>query len=328
MAQVVHRLATGPSRYPSRVLGPAFPGPRFPGVHFHPMSALPWLPLSATQRYVAALAPHLARLPPGPIEVHNKPDVALWLSRLFPRRPVSLFLHNDPTTMRGARSPAARARLLRRLAHVAAVSGHIRTRFLAGLSTAPRPVTVLHNAIDPATIPPILPQPARDPVLLFVGRIVADKGADLFVAACAQALPHLPGWRAEMIGADGFAPGQPDTSFIRALRPAAAAAGVTLLGAKPPHAVLAAMAAPRSSPFPAVGPNPLALQPWRPSPAAPPWPAPPAAACPRSWAPPPFPSTLKPRQPSPKPSFPWRQTPSAAPAWPQPASKGCRSISR
>ena len=54
-------------------------------------------------------------------------------------------------------------------------------------------------------------------------------------------MPHLPGWRAEMIGADGFQPGAPDSPYIRALRPAAAAAGVALLGARPHAEVLHAM---------------------------------------------------------------------------------------
>ena len=37
---------------------------------------------------------------------------------------------------------------------------------------------------------------------------------------------RLPGWRAEMIGADRFRADSPETPFIRALRPRAAAAGV------------------------------------------------------------------------------------------------------
>ncbi|MGI4941653.1 MAG: glycosyltransferase family 4 protein, partial [Janthinobacterium lividum] len=68
-----------------------------------------------------------------------------------------------------------------------------------------------------------------------------DKGPDLFIAACAKAMPHLPGWRAEMIGADGFSAAAPDSEFIRGLRPAAAAAGVAMHGARPHAEVLRAM---------------------------------------------------------------------------------------
>lgn len=238
VAMVVRRLATGGARYTVTVVGRSFAGERFGGVPFQAVRVPGWLPLSATQRYLVGVARVLAGMPVGPVEVHNKPDVALWLAWLFPRRPVSLFLHNDPRTMRGARSVAARRRLLRRLAQVVTVSEHVRSAFLDGLGDATGPV-VLHNALEP--LPPGLPAAERERVILFVGRMVADKGADLFVEACARAMPGLPGWRAEMIGADGFSADGPVTPFIRALRPRAAAAGVRLLGHRPPADVLAAM---------------------------------------------------------------------------------------
>ena len=245
VAMVVRRLAAGPSRYRTLVAGPPFRGPGFPGIEFLPAPAMDWLPLTPTGRYAAGVARVLARLPPHAalIEVHNKPDVALWLARLFPQRRVSLFLHNDPRTMRGARSPLARQRLLRRLARIVTVSDFLRRALLDGVDQEPaRPPVVLHNALDPAETPHALPPGQRDKVILFAGRVVPDKGPDLFIAACARAMPHLPGWRAEMIGADGFQPGAPDTGYIRALRPAAAAAGVALLGARPHAEVLHAMA--------------------------------------------------------------------------------------
>ena len=245
VAMVVRRLAAGPSRYRTLVAGPPFQGPGFPGIEFLPAPAVDWLPLTPTGRYAAGVARVLARLPSGAglIEVHNKPDVALWLARLFPRRRVSLFLHNDPRTMRGARSPLARQRLLRRLARVVTVSDFVRRALLDGVEQEPdRPPVVLHNALDAGEAPRGLPPGQRDKVILFAGRVVPDKGPDLFIAACARAMPHLPGWRAEMIGADGFQAGAPDTGYIRALRPAAVAAGVALLGARPHGEVLHAMA--------------------------------------------------------------------------------------
>ncbi len=243
VAMVVHRLAAGPSRYRALVVGPPFAGPRFPGIDFRQALPPKWLPLTPTQRYAARLAFVLAPLPPGLIEVHNKPDVALWLARLFPRRPVSLFLHNDPRTMRGARSPAARRRLLGRLARIVTVSEFLRRCLLDGVAPPPdRPPLVIHNALDMAALPAGLPTRQRDKVILFAGRVVPDKGPDAFVAACALAMPDLPGWRAEMIGADGFSADAPDSDFIRRLRLQAAAAAVRLHGYQTHAAVLQAMA--------------------------------------------------------------------------------------
>jgi glycosyltransferase involved in cell wall biosynthesis len=99
---------------------------------------------------------------------------------------------------------------------------------------------VLPNCIDLAELPP--PQPARDRMILFAGRVVADKAPDVFVAACAAALPTLPGWRAEIIGADRFHRDSPDTRFVQTVRTAAKAAGVGMLGYRDHPQVLEAMA--------------------------------------------------------------------------------------
>ncbi len=96
---------------------------------------------------------------------------------------------------------------------------------------------VLPNCIE---LPPP-PRAERDKLILFAGRVVRDKGVDSFVAACAEALPHLPGWRAEILGADRFSPDSPETPFTRALRPKAEATGVAMRGYQPYSAVLDAM---------------------------------------------------------------------------------------
>jgi glycosyltransferase involved in cell wall biosynthesis len=239
VAMVVRGLALGPSRYQPTVIGPPVSS-SFPGIPFRPAHAPRWLPLSGSQRYIVAVAGHLARMPPGLIEVHNKPEIALWLSRRFPRRPVTLVLHNDPRTMRGAKSPAARQRLRHRLAAIITVSDFVRRGFLEGLNDPSGcPLQVIHNAIDPASLPP--PPAVRDKLILFAGRVVPDKAPDAFVAACARALPHLPGWRAEIIGTDGFSADIGDSSFIRRLRPQAAAANVTMRGYQPHPHVLEAL---------------------------------------------------------------------------------------
>ncbi len=241
VAMVVRRLVAASDR-PVKVIGRRQRTSTFPGIDYVHVDLPGFLPLSHTQSYVLALLPALKRLPPGPIEVHNKPDVALWLARFFPGRPVSLFLHNDPRTMRGARSPASRRRLLRRLAGIATVSGHIRHALLDGMSSPVRAPVIINNALDPKDLPDPRPPHARDQTILFAGRVVADKAPDAFVAACALALPQLPGWRAEIIGADGFSPDGPETDFIRGLRPRAEAANVAMLGYRPHHEVLACMA--------------------------------------------------------------------------------------
>lgn len=212
------------------------------------------LPLRQAMRYAAGLVRALRADPPEMIEVHNRPDIALCLADRFPRIPVVLFLHNDPQGMNGARTAADRGRLLRVLAAVAPVSAYLRGRLLEGVEQAPD-VAVFANFVDLAAMPQAVPET----LILFAGRVVADKGADSFVAACALALPKLPGWRAEMIGADRFGANSPETPFLQGLRPRAAAAGVAMLGWKPHAQVLQAMARAAIVVVPSRWPEPFGL---------------------------------------------------------------------
>jgi glycosyltransferase involved in cell wall biosynthesis len=128
--------------------------------------------------------------------------------------------------------------LLRRLRLVMASSDYLRRTFMEGVDPAAGTVELLHNCIDIAAVPP----PAeRDNVILFAGRVVPDKAPDSFVAACAQALPALPGWRADIIGADGMAINGRETDYVRRIRAQAEAGGVAMTGYRDHPEVLQAM---------------------------------------------------------------------------------------
>ena len=257
VALLVRGLAGWRAAFDPLVIGPPPPTPPFPGLPFRPARATWWPPLNAARRYGHAVARLLEADPPALVEVHNRPELALFLAARFPRLPIALFLHNDPQGMRAARSPAERAHLLARLALVATASDYLRTRLLDGVPPPARAPEVLHNWLDIDTVPPSPPE--RIPTILFAGRVVRDKGADSFVHACALALPHLPGWQAAMIGADRFGPNSPETPWLAALRPQAAAAGVQMLGYRPHADVLAAMAQAAIVVVPSRWPEPFGL---------------------------------------------------------------------
>ena len=212
------------------MIGARGPYPPFGDVPFLPVP--PGWGLSGAARYARGVRRVLRGLPLTGIEVHNRPEIALRVA--MPGVPMMLWLNNDPRHMRQARTPADRARIARRM-QVVTASKWLRDCFQEGL--LPTAVTVIPNCLEPLPAPPT----TRENLIVFAGRVVADKGADAFVAACARVLPGLPGWSAEMVGADRFSPTAPDTPFLTALRPAAAAAGVALRGHQPHDAVLNAM---------------------------------------------------------------------------------------
>lgn len=238
---VVHHLARASTGFSPLVLGRRTALAPFGDVPFHPIAVPPWPPAPRSVRYAEAVGRALTGLAPAMIEVHNRPDVALRLSRRFASLPTVLVLHNDPTAMRGGRSRAERARLLTALAGIVSVSEFLRTRLLEGVPHG-KNARVLANPIDCGAIPRGLAAEERSHVVLFAGRMVRDKGADAFVQAVEEALPELPGWRAVAYGADRFGPASPRTPFLAALTRHARAAGVTLMGYRPHREVLEAMA--------------------------------------------------------------------------------------
>ncbi|MCB8880924.1 glycosyltransferase family 4 protein [Acidisoma cellulosilytica] len=219
-----------------------------------------WSLWGSDARYAAAVTRVLRRLKPDLIEVHNRPDLARRLAASFAPRRIALFLHNDPRSMRGAKHAAARAALSRKLGAVVCVSRFLADAWMEGIAIktvlAPR---VLPNSLDLSALPSPLPPAERDKVIVFAGRVVADKGADSFVRACAQALPQLPGWQAIMIGADRFRADSPETPFTERLRPEAEAAGIALLGYRDHATVMAALSRAAIAVLPSRWPEPFGL---------------------------------------------------------------------
>lgn len=238
LGMIAHRLLATPG-FRTAVIGGPQSGPVFDNAPFQAVRPAIWWPGNVNLRFAASLARTLRRMRPALIEVHNRPEIALSLAARFPDTPVTVLLNNDPQAMREARRPGERAALLRRLDRVMVASDWLRGRLLDGVPPPPQSPFVLHNCIDLGALPP---PAAREKLILFAGRLVPEKGADTFVAACAAALPALPGWRAEMIGADRFRADSPETDFTRSLREAARAGGVALLGYRDHPEVLAAMA--------------------------------------------------------------------------------------
>ncbi len=169
-----------------------------------------WL-LGRERAYGRALAPTLAQASGGLVEVHNRAATARRLAHACPHQRVSLWVHNDPHTMGGLRSSAARRRLLDRLAGVVCVSEHVRRRFLDGLEDRADRVRVVVNAVPPIAVD----LRAKQPLIAFAGRAIAEKGLDHLAEALAAVLPGRPGWRARIIGARWFGTGQRPTAFER-----------------------------------------------------------------------------------------------------------------
>jgi len=212
------------------------------GVAFEGVAPAPMWFGPRNRRYVRALADRLHDSSIAVAEVHNRPNYVLWLRRWAPDLTLTLYLHNDPQTMAGADSVAARRQILASTRAIFCVSDYVRDRFLEGLNDdgARDCVHVAPNGIDTEAV---APAPARrQPIFLFVGRMLHDKGVDLFIQALERILPSLPDWRAVLIGAARAGTTEEPLKFERDLRRRAAALGdhIVFEGFRPFDAVVQA----------------------------------------------------------------------------------------
>ncbi len=254
------------------VFGARQSGGIFPDVTFQRVHALSFLPGSMRWRYALGLAPLLRRARPDLIEVHADAALALWLQRRFPRIPVVLIQHNDPARSADLASPEARSALLTRLARVVTVSDWLRARMLDEVFLHPNPPVVVPPAIDFARLPPsadgedavsMVASKRRARMILFAGRLVPEKGPEQFVSACAAALPYLPGWRAEIIGAAEHGVDSPVTAFSQLLHAIATPVSIGMMGYRDHPDVMAAMSRAAVMVIPTQTPDPsgrLALE--------------------------------------------------------------------
>ncbi|MBN3865939.1 glycosyltransferase family 4 protein [Gluconobacter kondonii] len=213
------------------VAGSGTVGVSLPGGQYRALT-IPRIPVSYGWRFRLSCVAMMRSSRPVLTEVHNRPDLARFLARFGP---VRLVLHNDPRTMRGAQSIRQRQDLARHVL-VCGVSEWVVQRFREGCG--PIRTEVQPNCLDLSVLP--VPR-EREKIVLFAGRVVADKGVDAFVRAWNHIRVRHPGWRAVIMGADRFGPDSPETPYLKQLRPLAAAAGVMMTGYRPHEAVLEAM---------------------------------------------------------------------------------------
>jgi glycosyltransferase involved in cell wall biosynthesis len=170
----------------------------FAGIAFHPVALdTPWY-VRKRARYLRGLRRLLGEQKPALIEVHNRPSIAAAIAR-WGIAPVSLFLHNDPHDMRGCQHPQARRRLSARLAGIICVSDYIRQRWCDGIGQLPH----VHSCPLGLAMPE--QRMAKKNQILFVGRMVPEKGVHVYAEALLQCLPQHPQWKGIFVGGKRFA---------------------------------------------------------------------------------------------------------------------------
>ena len=130
------------------------------------------------------------------IEIHNRPYLLDLIYKRTDKFPISLFFHNDPKTMKGSKSVLERENILNKCAAVFCVSKYIRKQFLDGIKSHQEKVYVLHNGVDRV----LKKFPIKKKEVIFVGRLVPEKGLDLYIYVISSIAKKFPDWDFRLIG--------------------------------------------------------------------------------------------------------------------------------
>lgn len=161
--------------------------------------------------YAHSLAHHFKKHPPGLIEVHNRVNIFNILSQKLQNIPISLYFHNDPLTIKGAMTPKERWKILERADAIYCCSDYVRRRFLTGLEAARS--DHVHVVYEYTNIPKRI---EKEKLILYVGRLIEEKGVLELAKAAQILLPHFPDWRIVFAGASRPG-GKNDTPYGRAV---------------------------------------------------------------------------------------------------------------
>ncbi|MHB1228984.1 MAG: glycosyltransferase family 4 protein [Halothiobacillus sp.] len=167
---------------------------------FRPLRPAWWWLGRQSHRYLRAIVQSARLHQPHRLEVHNRAHLLLPLIRLG--FPVALYLHNDPQLIRGLKTRAERRAIVELADYVVCVSDYVRGRLCVELPEAAcSRVFVVPNTVDVVQLTAKSPKNAE---IIFVGRMVAEKGVHILVEALGRVLPNFPQWRVRLIGARYF----------------------------------------------------------------------------------------------------------------------------
>src|SRR6056300_461287 len=129
------------------------------------------------------------------IEIHNRPNMVMDFSNKVNSK-IILYFHNDPTSMKGAKTIEERLDLLDKVDKIIFISDWVKKKFFTNLPRISQNKTdIIYHSIDP-----IKKKIKKNKQIIFVGKLNESKGYDLFCKAMFKILDRFPDWNALSIG--------------------------------------------------------------------------------------------------------------------------------
>lgn len=181
-----------------------------PHVVFKPLVFSWWHVGRQSWRYMKAILRVLKEeTSPVRLEIHNRAILFKQLAHFG--MPLALYLHNDPITIRGLETVLERIIMLNKADYVVCVSDFLRNRLCNGVPLSLcKKVFVIPNTLDFSYFDV---KTTKKKEIIFVGRLIHDKGAIPLLHALQAVLPKFPEWSARLIGAQYFGQNKPQSPY-------------------------------------------------------------------------------------------------------------------
>ena len=150
---------------------------------------------STTKEYSKRIIIKLKKSHYDIIELHNRPVMVSDFVKKINSK-IILYFHNDPRTMKGAKTVSDRIILLNSVDKIIFISNWVKRKFFEGLPNLSENKTqVIYHSIDP-----VIKNTKKNKQIIFVGKLNESKGYDLFCKALFPILDKHTDWKAISIG--------------------------------------------------------------------------------------------------------------------------------
>jgi len=150
---------------------------------------------STTKEYSNKIINKIQNLNFDVLELHNRPImVKEFFGKLNSK--IILYFHNDPTTMKGAKSVNERVYLLKNVDKIIFISKWVKKKFFENLpNLSDNKTQIIYHSIDP-----IRKNTKKNKQIIFVGKLNRSKGYDLYCKSMFKILDQYDEWCAISIG--------------------------------------------------------------------------------------------------------------------------------
>ena len=150
---------------------------------------------STTKEYSNKIINKIKNLNFDIIEIHNRPIMVKEFFKKINSK-IILYFHNDPTTMKGAKSIEERIYLLKTVDKIIFISEWVKKRFFNDLpKLSDNKTQIIYHSIDP-----IKKNIKKNKQIIFVGKLNESKGYDLYCKSMFKVLNENKDWKAYSIG--------------------------------------------------------------------------------------------------------------------------------